>query len=353
MKLKTTILMAVIVNAAGCSAETSQSNLLPCNEFEEKVQTTTDIKILDIRTPEEYAEGHIPGAVNINFYDNDFKDRVEKQLPKNAPVALYCRSGHRSAEASAILSPLGYSIDDLEGGILAWEKGCLPVTTGKEDLYFTVNGKKVVVQPLIHASLRIQYDGLEIEVDPVGKLGNRTTDYSTFPKADIILVTHEHHDHLDPEAIRELSKEGTVVIANSNSAGILGFGDVMSNGQHKSLKGGIEVKAVPAYNISPDRLQFHPKGRDNGYVLALDGLKIYIAGDTENIPEMKELGDIDIAFLPCNLPYTMTPAQLIEAAETIRPKTLYPYHFGDTDLSGITPALAPEGIYVRICPFDP
>ena len=126
----------------------------------------------------------------------------------------------------------------------------------------------------------------------------------------------------------------------------------MKNGDKKTIDG-IEIEAVPAYNVSQDRLQFHPEGRDNGYVLNIGGLRIYIAGDTEVIPEMSNLKDIDIAFLPCNLPYTMTPDQLIEAAKIIRPKVLYPYHFGTTDLSSITPALAPEGIYVRICPFDP
>lgn len=229
----------------------------------------------------------------------------------------------------------------------------LPKTEGKFDVYTTPGGKEVKIEPLIHASIRIVYDGKEIEVDPVGQLGDRTTDYAAFPKADIILVTHEHHDHLDPEAIKTLSKPDTIVIANPNSAAILGYGEVMKNGDIKNLGDGITVEAVPAYNTSPDKLQFHPKGRDNGYVLTLDGLRIYIAGDTEPIPEMTDLKDIDIAFLPCNLPYTMTPQQLIAAAETIKPKVVYPYHYGTTDLSSIAPALAPKGIEVRILPFDP
>ena len=221
------------------------------------------------------------------------------------------------------------------------------------DVYTTPGGKKVEIEPLIHASIRIVYDGEEIEVDPVGKLGHRTTDYSRMPKADLILVTHEHHDHLDPAAIKTLMKADTLVIANPASREILGFGEAMTNGEHLSLPHDIEIEAVPAYNTSPDKLQFHPRGRDNGYVLSLDGLRIYIAGDTEVIPEMRELKDIDIAFLPCNLPYTMTPQQLIEAAEIIKPKVLYPYHFGTTDLSGVPAALAPYGIDVRIRPFDP
>lgn len=210
----------------------------------------------------------------------------------------------------------------------------------------------MVVEPLIHASVRIIFDGKEIEVDPVGKLGDRVTDYSQFPKADIILVTHEHHDHLDPEAIKTLSKADTLVIANPRSAEILGYGKVMKNGDILNPDAGIGIEAVPAYNTTPDRLQFHPKGRDNGYILTLDGLCIYVAGDTEVIPEMETFKDIDVAFLPCNLPYTMTPDQLIEAARIIHPKVVYPYHYGNTDLSSITPALAADGIYVRICPFD-
>lgn len=231
--------------------------------------------------------------------------------------------------------------------------GSSPAPGACEDTFTTPGGKTVEIQPLIHASIRIVYDGKEIEVDPVGTLGDRHTDYAGMPKADIILVTHEHHDHLDPEAIKTLSKPDTVVIANPNSAAILGYGDVMRNGDRMNLGDGIEIEAVPAYNTSADKQQFHPKGRDNGYILTLDGLRIYIAGDTEPIPEMKELGDIDIAFMPCNLPYTMTPEQLIEAAKAVHPKVLYPYHFGTTDLSSVAPALEPLGIDVRIRPFDP
>lgn len=221
------------------------------------------------------------------------------------------------------------------------------------DSFTAPSGKTLEIEPLIHASIRMIYDGKEIEIDPVGELGDRKTDYSKFPKADLILITHEHHDHLDPEAVKTLMKEDTIVITNANSAKILGFGDIMHNGDKKELSDGITIEAVPAYNTTPDHLQFHPKGRDNGYILNLGGLRVYIAGDTEVIPEMKDLGNIDIAFLPCNQPYTMTPEQLIEAAKIIKPKVLYPYHYGSTDLSSIIPALQPLGIDVRIRPFDP
>lgn len=313
----------------------------------------TDISLIDVRTPEEFAEGYIPGAINIDSSDSDFAENIMSRFKAPAKIALYCRSGRRSGEAASLLSTQGYEIFDLDGGILAWEKDGLTVTNGKFDIYTTPGGKTLKIQPLIHASLRINFDGKEIEIDPVGTLGDRTTHYSTFPKADIILVTHEHHDHLDPDAIKTLSKADTLVIANPNSANILGYGKILKNGESLKVADNIEIAAVPAYNVSQDRLQFHPKGRDNGYVITIDGMRIYIAGDTEVIPEMKELKDIDIAFLPCNLPYTMTPDQLIEAAEIIKPKVLYPYHFGTTDLSSVAPALSSDDIYVRICPFDP
>ncbi len=126
----------------------------------------------------------------------------------------------------------------------------------------------------------------------------------------------------------------------------------MENGDKLTLANDITLEAVPAYNITEGHLQFHPKGRDNGYILTLDGLRIYIAGDTEDIPEMGDLKDagIDIAFLPCNQPYTMTPEQLVNAAKMIKPKVLFPYHYGDTDISGIPTQL--PGIDVRIRHYE-
>ena len=352
MKLKLFFFMAALVCSLS-SCGKGAGNLLSPVEFSSFLEENGNVVLLDVRTPEEFAGSHLPGAENIDFDAPGFVDAVKARVPAGSEIALYCRSGRRSAEAARELEEAGYSVKDLDGGILAWEKAGLPVTDGTIDTYTTPGGKTVEIQPLIHASIRIAYDGKEIEIDPVGTLGDRTTDYSRFPKADLILITHEHHDHLDPGAVKTLSKADTLVIANPNSVAILGEGVAMKNGETRQLGDDISVEAVPAYNTTPGRLQFHPEGRDNGYVLTLDGLRIYIAGDTEVIPEMKDLKGIDIAFLPCNLPYTMTPEQLIEAAKIIRPKVLYPYHFGTTDLSGIVPALAPLGIDVRIRPFDP
>ena len=217
----------------------------------------------------------------------------------------------------------------------------------EKDTFLTPNGKEIVIYAIKHGSLRITYDGLEIEVDPVSKM-EPATDYSKLPKADYILVTHEHHDHLDAQAINDLTKKGTILITNNNCSKILGKGEVMKNGDQKKLKKGILLDAVPAYNTSEGRTQFHPKGRDNGFILTLDGFRIYIAGDTEDIPEMKEMKNIDVAFLPTNQPYTMTPEQTANAARIIQPKVLFPYHFGKTKIEEVSRLLKGSGIDVRI-----
>jgi L-ascorbate metabolism protein UlaG (beta-lactamase superfamily) len=172
------------------------------------------------------------------------------------------------------------------------------------------------------------------------------------PKADYIFVTHEHGDHFDKDAIKLLSKEGTQLVMNNRCAEMYdGKCAVLSNDQSATL-GAVKVEAVPAYNTTEDRMQFHPKGRDNGYILTIDGLRIYIAGDTEDIPEMSAIKDLDIAFLPCNQPYTMTTEQLIKAAKTVKPKVLFPYHYGQTDVSGVPSALQADGIDVRIRHYE-
>jgi L-ascorbate metabolism protein UlaG (beta-lactamase superfamily) len=216
------------------------------------------------------------------------------------------------------------------------------------DSYQTPSGKTVVIEPIKHGSLRISFDGKEIEIDPVTDAIKPVTDYSKKPKADFIFITHEHHDHLDKKAIEQLSKPGTEVIVNQRCHDLLGFGEVMRNGDSLDLGNGITVRAVPAYNTTPDHEKFHPKGRDNGYVISLDGFTVYIGADTEDIPEMKELNGIDVAFLPCNQPYTMTPNQLRSAVEMIHPKVVYPYHLGDTDRNQIEAALKDLDVEVKM-----
>lgn len=220
------------------------------------------------------------------------------------------------------------------------------------DTFKTKSGKEVTFHPIKHASMAITYDGREIQVDPVIKGAQPVTDYTQWPKADYILITHEHYDHLDKDAVAQLSKETTVIVTNENSAKLLGSGKVMKNGDELRLADDIMLYAVPAYNTTEGHLQFHPKGRDNGFILVLDGLRIYIAGDTEDIPEMANISDIDVAFMPCNQPYTMTPAQLRKAADMVRPRVLYPYHFGETPVDEMVSALDDTGIDVRIRNFQ-
>ena len=220
------------------------------------------------------------------------------------------------------------------------------------DEFKTESGKEVKLHALVHSSIRIEYGNLELYIDPVRQLGNRTIDYTSMPQADFIFVTHEHGDHYDKDAIKQLSKVGTRFITNRRCADMQGYGLVLKNGDKEDLNLGIKVEAVPAYNTSEGRTQFHPKGRDNGYILNLDGLRIYIAGDTEDIPEMADIHDIDIAFLPCNQPYTMTPDQLIKAARVIKPKVLFPYHYGQTDVTTLPASLKDDGIDVRIRHYE-
>ena len=218
----------------------------------------------------------------------------------------------------------------------------------KTDVFKTKSGKEVKFTCIKHASIQIQYDGLEIQVDPVTDAVKPVTDYSQFPKANIILVTHEHHDHFDREAIALLRSTTTNIYSSPAVYNMFHNGTPLKNGDSIVYRRDIKIEAVPAYNTTEGRTQFHPKGRDNGYILTLDGLRIYIAGDTEDIPEMQQLGDIDVAFLPCNQPYTMTIDQLVNAAKTIRPKVLFPYHYGDTRIMQAVMRLSGSGIKVLI-----
>lgn len=197
-----------------------------------------------------------------------------------------------------------------------------------------------------HATLMISFDGKIIHIDPVSEYA----DYSKLPKADLILVTHEHHDHFDPKAIKAIKTDNTALVITQAIANQSVDGIVMKNGDKKMVKG-IQIEAVPAYNLVHMRspgVPYHPKGVGNGYIITLDKKRIYIAGDTENIPEMKNLKNIDIAFLPMNLPYTMTPEMVADAAKSFRPKILYPYHFGETNVQKLVDLVKGENIEVRI-----
>ena len=236
--------------------------------------------------------------------------------------------------------------------ILALMAACLVTAScsaaQQTDVFTTKNGKKVTITCIKHASMEINYDGMEIQVDPVGMWVKPQTDYATFPKANIILITHEHKDHFDREAITCIRTPATSIYSNTAVYNMFRNSIAMKNGDSIQYAADIKIEAVPAYNYTEGREMFHPKGRDNGYILTLDGLRIYIAGDTEDIPEMEQIKDIDIAFLPCNQPYTMTVEQCVNAAKIIKPKVLFPYHYNDTPVHKISMALAGSGIDVRI-----
>jgi len=218
----------------------------------------------------------------------------------------------------------------------------------KVDEFTTKSGKKVTITCIKHGSLEINYNGTEIQVDPVGFGVHPTTDYNQFPKANIILITHEHKDHFDREAITSLRTPATSTYSNLAVYNQFRNSIALKNGDSIIYAPDIKIEVVPAYNYTEGHTQFHPKDRDNGYILTLDGLRIYIAGDTEDIPEMAAIKDIDIAFLPCNQPYTMTVDQLVKAAKTIKPKVLFPYHYSQTPIAQVVMKLAGSGIDVRI-----
>jgi len=198
-----------------------------------------------------------------------------------------------------------------------------------------------------HGTLMFNFGGKVIHVDPYSDVA----DYNSLPKAQIILLTHEHRDHLDLKALNAIRTEKTVVVLTEACAKQVQGGVVMKNGDMKTVEG-LKIEAVPAYNIVHKRdtgQPFHPKGAGNGYIVTFGDKRVYVAGDTENTPEMKALKNIDIAFLPMNLPYTMTPEMVADAAKAFKPKILYPYHFGETDTSGVVSLLkGTPGVEVRI-----
>jgi len=205
----------------------------------------------------------------------------------------------------------------------------------------------LVITFLGHGSLLFTFNGTTVYVDPYSKLA----DHSKLPKADVILITHEHRDHLDPAAIEKVRTEKTTIVLTEAGAGQVSGGMVMKNGDVKAIKG-ITVEAVPAYNIVSKRENgqpYHPKGAGNGYIITFGDKRVYVAGDTENIPDMKGLKNIEIAFLPMNLPYTMTPEMVADAAKMIQPKVLYPYHTGETDVAKLSVLMKDQkGVEVRI-----
>jgi len=208
---------------------------------------------------------------------------------------------------------------------------------------FKAKGGTVDIFCVNHGSIAISYKDYLIQIDPV-----KLEEYGSFPKADIILITHEHGDHYNKDVIAALSKDDTRVITNGKVHDMLGYGEVMANGDKAEAGKGITIEATPAYNTTEGREQFHPKGNGNGYLFTIGGLRVFASGDSEDIDEYSQLKDIDVAFLSANQPYTMTVEQCIHAAKVINPKVLVPYHLGNTDMQAIKDGLEGTGIDVRL-----
>jgi len=235
---------------------------------------------------------------------------------KSMPWLILTDRRHIVIKEGFVLSDLNEQI--LQAGTESkFEQDIIKTSAG--DLKITLIG---------HGTLMFTFGGKTIHVDPVGG----EADYAGMPKADIILLTHEHGDHLDTKAIEILRKQGTQLVLTKACAERI-EGLVMANGDVKTVQG-LKIEAVPAYNIVQMRSAgnpFHPKGRGNGYIITFGDKRVYVAGDSENTPEMKRLKNIDVAFLPMNLPYTMTPEMVVDASRAFKPKILYPYHYGQTN----------------------
>ena len=217
--------------------------------------------------------------------------------------------------------------------------------------YKTPKGGKLDIYMITHGSVAMRYKDFSVQVDPVGKMGQTEFDYTQFPKADLILITHEHGDHLSPDTIGLLSKDDTKILLNAKSRDQLGKGEAIANGESRKV-GPVEVTAVPAYNFSEGHQNFHPKGNGNGYILDFDGFRVYVAGDTEDIDEMASFGPVDVAFLPVNQPYTMTTTQCIEAAMTLKPRVLIPYHMSQTDIQEVKTVLDANDSGIEVLIFE-
>lgn len=232
-----------------------------------------------------------------------------------------------------VLTAAGVSLSGLLSGSLGWAQDI-------QSIELKTNDGPLVLQPLKHGSVLARFKGKYYYIDPAQlPVGGE------YAKADVIFITHEHGDHLDPKMVELLRKPETVIITNARCAEKLGTGTVMKNGDTRKVLD-VTVEAVPAYNVV--RTQYHPKGRDNGFVINFGGKRVYFAGDTEVTPEMKALKNIDVAFLPINLPYTMPPKEAAEGARAFHPKILVPYHQGQGNPQEVADALKGTGIDVRV-----
>ena len=201
---------------------------------------------------------------------------------------------------------------------------------GTADMFETANGT-ITVHPVEHASVVLETPAGLVFIDPVGDAAQ----YEAWGTPDVIFITHEHGDHYNAEVLAALAGESTKLITNPAvfdmmPAELQGMAVSMANGDSGTV-GDIGVEAIPAYNLDPEKQNFHPQGRDNGYVLTVDGMRIYVSGDTEDIPEMRALENIDLAFVCMNLPFTMPKEAAADAVNEFAPTYVYPYHYRGRD----------------------
>lgn len=219
-------------------------------------------------------------------------------------------------------------------------------TQAAPEILATKDGKLTITH-LGHGSLELDYKGQTVQVDPYSQVA----DYATRPKADLVLITHDHYDHLDKKALAACTQTSTVVVASESAAAQLTSATIVLKNGDETTQLGIKIQAVPAYNLvnnKPDGTPFHPKGYGNGYVLTFADKTLYIAGDTEDIPELEKLkGKIDIAFLPKNLPYTMDDDMFIRAAKMLQPKILFPYHYSEINIEDLKSRLKDTSIQLK------
>lgn len=295
-------------------------------------------------------------------------------------AALFCSLvGAKAAQAAstAQTSPVAQTARTTQTPQVAPdESNVATITHVPTDVVGTGDGNELKIKFFGHASIAFEYEGRQIYVDPVSEYA----DYGSLPKADAIFVTHSHGDHLDPVAIAALSTPRTMVVCNAYSersiTGEVGKIMPVNPGDEFALslpvfaaesgsagsaadatRTEIGVEVVPAYNISPEQLQFHPREQNLcGYIFTIGGSRIYVAGDSEDTPEMLALRDIDIAFLPVNQPYTMKEEQAARAVRAIRPTIFYPYHYGGTDhttdLEKLARFIDGTGVEMRIRPLE-
>lgn len=217
---------------------------------------------------------------------------------------------------------------------------------------YEAEGGTIDIHPVSHASFALTVPGMVIYADPVGDVAA----YEGLPAPDLILITHEHGDHYNADTLAGLVGENTQLVTNPAVFGMLSEemkakAAQLANGESTTI-GDLTIDAIPAYNITADRMQYHPEGRDNGYVLSVAGKRVYIAGDTEDIPEMRALQNIDIAFLPMNLPYTMDVTQAADAVGDFAPTFVYPYHYRGSDTEQFASLVGDEGVETEVVLHD-